>query len=74
MKTCLCALALALAASLLLVPPQSRAQDVTYDQLLHADKTPQNWLMYGGDYSSQRFSRLTQINTQNVHTLRAAWI
>ncbi|HTU48917.1 MAG TPA: PQQ-binding-like beta-propeller repeat protein, partial [Bryobacteraceae bacterium] len=72
MKTYLCALALA--ASLLLAPPQTRAQDVTYQQLLNADKTPQNWLMYGGDYSSQRFSRLTQINAQNVHSLKAAWI
>src|SRR5271154_7147894 len=72
MKTCLCALAFT--ASLLLAPPQSRAQDVTYDQLLHADSTPQNWLMYGGDYNSQRFSRLTQINRENVHSLRAAWI
>jgi len=50
------------------------AQGVTYDQLLHADSTPQNWLMYGGDYKSQRFSRLTQINRENVHALKAAWI
>jgi len=50
------------------------AQGVTYDQLLHADSMPQNWLMYGGDYKSQRFSRLTQINRENVHTLKAAWI
>jgi alcohol dehydrogenase (cytochrome c) len=72
MKTFLCALAFA--ASLFLALPQSRAQDVTYDQLLHADSTPQNWLMYGGDYSSQRFSRLTQINRLNVHSLKPAWI
>jgi alcohol dehydrogenase (cytochrome c) len=50
------------------------AQGVTYDQLLHADSTPQNWLMYGGDYKSQRFSRLAQINRENVHALKAAWI
>jgi alcohol dehydrogenase (cytochrome c) len=48
--------------------------DVTYEQLLHADSTPQNWLMYGGDYKSQRFSRLTQINRETVHNLRPAWI
>ncbi len=48
--------------------------DVTYDELLHADSTPQNWLMYGGDYKSQRFSRLTQINRETVHNLRPAWI
>ena len=56
MKTYLCALAFV--ASLFLAPPRSCAQDVTSQQLLNADKTPQDWLMYGGDYSSQRFSRL----------------
>ncbi len=50
------------------------AQDVSYEQLLHADSTPQDWLMYGGDYQSQRFSRLTQINRENVHSLKPAWI
>lgn len=52
----------------------AQARDVTYQQLLHADDTPQDWLMYGGDYKSQRFSRLTQINRTNVHSLRPAWI
>ena len=47
---------------------------VTYRDLLNADKTPQDWLMFGGDYKSQRFSRLTQINRHNVKHLRAAWI
>ena len=72
MKTFLYALVL----SILLLPASARlfAQDVTYQQLLHADETPQNWLMYGGDYSSQRFSRLTQINRENVHNLKPVWI
>jgi len=47
---------------------------VTYQDLLNADATPQDWLMYGGNYQSQRFSRLTQINRRNVRNLRAAWI
>jgi alcohol dehydrogenase (cytochrome c) len=68
--------ALAVTAAIGLVPPIPRvlAQGVTYDQLLHADSTPQNWLMYGGDYFSQRFSRLTQINRENVHLLKPAWM
>ena len=66
--------ALAIALLLASIPQLLRAQDVTYDELLHADSTPQDWLMYGGDYSSQRFSRLTQINSANVHLLKAAWI
>ncbi|HLH74009.1 MAG TPA: PQQ-binding-like beta-propeller repeat protein, partial [Chloroflexota bacterium] len=73
MKTTLYAMAAAVLLSLL--PARSLAQrPVTYDQLLHADDTPQDWLMYGGDYKSQRFSRLTQINRDNVKNLRAAWI
>ncbi|HTZ99495.1 MAG TPA: PQQ-dependent dehydrogenase, methanol/ethanol family [Candidatus Aquilonibacter sp.] len=66
--------ALSFFALVLSAAPRSAAQDVTYDQLLHADKTPQDWLMYGGDYSSQRFSRLTQIDRENVHTLRPVWL
>jgi len=66
--------ALACVVSLLLAAPQLRAQSVTYDQLLHADDTPQDWLMYGGDYKSQRFSRLTQINRKTVHSLTPVWI
>jgi alcohol dehydrogenase (cytochrome c) len=69
--------AILFAAALFAAAPASPpllAQGVTYDQLLHADKTPQNWLMYGGTFNSQRFSRLTQINAQTVHSLRPAWI
>jgi alcohol dehydrogenase (cytochrome c) len=65
---------LACAVALSSAPARTLAQDVTYKQLLQADTTPQDWLMYGADYQSQRFSRLTQINRENVHSLRAAWI
>jgi len=72
MKSFLYALVIVFALSS--APARLLAQDVTYEQLLHADSTPQDWLMYGGDYSSQRFSRLTQINRVNVHSLKPAWI
>jgi len=65
---------LACAVALSSAPARTLAQDVTDKQLLQADTTPQDWLMYGADYQSQRFSRLTQINRENVHSLRAAWI
>ena len=29
---------------------------VTYERLLNAAKEPHNWLTYGGDYSSTRYS------------------
>ncbi len=33
-----------------------------------------NWLMYGRDYSNQRWSPLTQVNTTTVKNLRVSWI
>ena len=50
------------------------AQNVPYERILNADKTPQDWLTYGGDYQSHRFSGLTQINKSNVANLRPVWI
>jgi alcohol dehydrogenase (cytochrome c) len=50
------------------------AQNVPYQRILNADKTPQDWLTYGGDYQSQRFSRLKEINKSNVANLRPLWI
>ncbi|HVB85852.1 MAG TPA: PQQ-dependent dehydrogenase, methanol/ethanol family [Candidatus Dormibacteraeota bacterium] len=50
------------------------AQDVPYQKILHSDDHPQDWLTYGGNYASQRFSRLAQINTKNVSQLKVAWI
>jgi alcohol dehydrogenase (cytochrome c) len=49
-------------------------QDVTYERILHSQSEPQNWLTYSGSYSSQQFSRLKQINKQNVSQLKVAWI
>lgn len=33
----------------------------------------QDWPVYGGDYTNQRLSPLTQINTENVKKLSLAW-
>ncbi|PYR25110.1 MAG: PQQ-dependent dehydrogenase, methanol/ethanol family, partial [Acidobacteria bacterium] len=43
------------------------------DRLLNAAKEPQNWMIYGGDYSSNRHSALTQITPANVKNLGLAW-
>jgi alcohol dehydrogenase (cytochrome c) len=43
------------------------------DRLLNAGKEPQNWLIYGGDYFSNRYSPLTQITAANVKALGLAW-
>jgi alcohol dehydrogenase (cytochrome c) len=50
----------------------ARAQ-VSYQQLVNSDQTPANWLMYGGNYYSQRFSGLQQINAENASRLKLAW-
>ena len=39
----------------------------------HALSPTQDWPSFGGDYSNQRLSALTQINPQNVNRLKLAW-
>ena len=46
---------------------------VTQDRLINAQNEPQNWLLMNGNYSSQRYSKLTQINRDNVDNLRMVW-
>ena len=47
--------------------------DVTYDRLLRADREPQNWLLYSGNYAGHRYSPLSQINRSNVKNLQMKW-
>lgn len=46
---------------------------VTDDMLLNADKDPNNWLMYGRDYESTRYSPLKQINKDTIGDLVPRW-
>ena len=46
---------------------------VNQDRLRNAQNEPQNWLMMNGDYASTRYSKLTQINRDNVKNLRLVW-
>src|SRR6201993_4699343 len=46
---------------------------VNKDRLVNAQNEPQNWLMMNGDYGSQRYSKLSQINRDNVKSLRMVW-
>src|SRR5215467_6731407 len=46
---------------------------VTADDLL-ARPVGANWTSYNGDYSSQRYSSLQEINMANVSQLQAAWV
>src|SRR5215510_847306 len=59
-----------------LTASQSVAQykiTVNKERLINAQNEPQNWLMMNGDYSSSRYSKLTQINRENVKRLRMVW-
>src|SRR5262245_65659789 len=47
---------------------------VTYDRILKAAAEPHNWLTYGGTYTSQRYSALTQITQGNVAQLEQKWM
>jgi len=47
--------------------------EVTYDRLLNAENEPQNWLHIHGNYSSTRFSKLSQVNTNNAGNLQLAF-
>jgi PQQ-dependent dehydrogenase (methanol/ethanol family) len=49
------------------------AADVNAKRLLDPAATAANWMTYGGTYSEQHFSTLTQINKDNVAKLGLAW-
>ena len=49
------------------------AADVTKQRLENADGDPNNWITWGQNYSSHRFSRLAQINPSNVANLKVAF-
>ena len=43
-------------------------------RIINAAKDPNNWLTYNRSYESWRYSPLDQINTENVHRLKVAWM
>src|ERR1700680_1675590 len=54
-------------------PARAYKQTVNKEGLLKPQNEPQNWLLMNGDYASTRYSKLTQINRDNVKNLRLAW-
>jgi outer membrane protein assembly factor BamB len=49
------------------------AANVDAARIEGADQDPANWMTYGGTYSEQRFSPLSQITADNVGQLGLAW-
>jgi len=68
-------LAAAMLTSLLMATALTPAQaaDMTFERALNVDKEPQNWLLHYGNYQGHRFSRLKEINTENVKNLKVAF-
>jgi len=51
------------------------AQDVvSHEMLVTAQEDPNNWLMAIGNYTGNRYSKLSQVNTTNVGKLVPKWI
>ena len=46
---------------------------VTWERLLNTADEPHNWLMFSGTLDSQRYSRLDEINVNNVENLELKW-
>ena len=44
--------------------------DVTTERLLNAADEPGSWMMYGGNYWQQRYSKSNKITTKNVGQLK----
>ena len=59
-----------LIAPLLAAPKPGAVDDA---RLARAQEEPQNWLMHGGTWAEQRYSKLAQIHTGNVSQLKPAW-
>src|SRR5204862_8170883 len=74
MRTHLFRLAAICAAFFLALSAPSFAQNVPYQRIVQAGSAPNDWLTYSGNYNSQRYSALNQINRQNVKNLRPAWM
>ena len=70
LTTLACATAVIAAAATL---PAQYSLTVNKDRLINAHNEPQNWLLMNGDYGSLRYSRLTQINRENVRNMRMVW-
>jgi len=66
--TLLATASLAIIAAIAVATP-SRADDVSFDKILHAEKNPGDWLTYHGSFNGWHHSQLSQINTKNVGEL-----
>ena len=64
---------LTLAAILPLLAHAQENAGPDYDDILQGFADSERWLTYSGDYSGKRHSPLTQINVDNIQSLRPEW-
>jgi methanol dehydrogenase (cytochrome c) subunit 1 len=43
------------------------------EKVIRLSNSDENWVMPGKDYSSDNYSKMTQIDATNVEQLRSAW-
>src|SRR6185295_16919883 len=60
--------------ALLCLLSTSASAQVTPQRLTATANEPQNWLMYSGNYYSNRYSPLDQIKPANVKNLKLQWV
>ena len=53
--------------------PEPQLANVDAERIANTDAEPGQWMSHGRTYSEQRFSPLTQINSENVGELGLAW-
>jgi len=68
-----CALWLGASIQGLAATGASSAGDVNAQRVLGEEQTGENWMVNGGNFGSQHFSPLKQINDKNVGKLGLAW-
>ncbi len=54
--------------------PAAKAGDVTDGRVMAEARSGRNWLVLGGNFGSQHYSPLRQINVGNVRQLGLAWV
>ncbi len=47
---------------------------VPYERIRNAEREPQNWLTYSGNYAAHHYSQLKQLDRANVDKLKVAWM
>ena len=65
---------IAILLSLVSLASSALHSQVSADRLVRAADEPQNWLMYSGTYSGQRYSPLRQVDAANIKNLEMKWV